>query len=372
MITSRKMAACRLKLSSSIMLVKGVSEWRREGRSENSRLLDSIKQGYRLSILQFSCLQNQENQLRYFCINSTHKGIKSHVLSNRSQSTRLHPHGNRIIVIHWIQWIDNYDRMVLKNQTHCRRSKNLVWIVCIWCVPIASIDSYYLSCSWRSRFYCYIWNCRDLWRTRVSSYQSTIIVIVIGIVHYHHYFLSTHKWFLASRILCRFFTQMGACGSSLYNASLSVYFVLVIKFDMKEKAFKRKAEFWCHFIPNAYAICSSIFLQVGGYFNSMGGESSRVRFSDLFQLFHHSKCTKSRIATHKLVHYFLDIMCWISAAPVECLSDSDIECSRGGKEALFYRKWLGMSIFPFSFVIIFINMILIIHFVLTKKQKSNR
>jgi hypothetical protein len=65
---------------------------------------------------------------------------------------------------------------------------------------------------------------------------------------------------------------MGATGSALYNGSLSVYFVAVIKFGMKDKTFKRKLEFWCHFIPSAYAIGSSIFLQAGGYFNSMGGE----------------------------------------------------------------------------------------------------
>ena len=71
----------------------------------------------------------------------------------------------------------------------------------------------------------------------------------------------------------RFLVQMGIVGSSLYNVSLSVYYVSVIKFGVKDKDFRRKIEFWCHFIPNAFAICSSIFLQVGGYFNSMGGES---------------------------------------------------------------------------------------------------
>jgi len=65
---------------------------------------------------------------------------------------------------------------------------------------------------------------------------------------------------------------MGASGSVLYNCSLSVYYVSVIKFGMREKAFMKKIEFWCHFIPNAFAICSSIFLQVGGYFNPMDGE----------------------------------------------------------------------------------------------------
>jgi len=48
---------------------------------------------------------------------------------------------------------------------------------------------------------------------------------------------------------------------------------------MREKVFMKKIEFWCHFIPNAFAICSSIFLQVGGYFNPMNvGE---LLFNDL-------------------------------------------------------------------------------------------
>lgn len=63
---------------------------------------------------------------------------------------------------------------------------------------------------------------------------------------------------------------MGSTGSILYNASLSVYYVSVIKFNMKEKAFRRKVELWCHLIPNAFAICTSIFLQTHNYFNSIG------------------------------------------------------------------------------------------------------
>ena len=74
----------------------------------------------------------------------------------------------------------------------------------------------------------------------------------------------------------RFVAQMGMTGSVLYNCSLSVYYVSVIKFGVKDKEFKRKMEFLCHFVPNVFAISSSIFLQVGGYFNSMGGESFDV------------------------------------------------------------------------------------------------
>ena len=81
--------------------------------------------------------------------------------------------------------------------------------------------------------------------------------------------LTAHMRYL---LFCRFLTQMGIAGSGFYNCALSVYFVSVIKFGMQEKAFKKKIEFWCHFIPNAFAMGSSIFLQVKGYFNPMEGE----------------------------------------------------------------------------------------------------
>ena len=163
---------------------------------------------------------------------------------------------------------------------------------------------------------------------------------------------------------------MGAAGSSLYNGSLSVYFVAVIKFGMKDKTFKKKLEFWCHFIPSAYAIGSSIFLQAGGYFNSMGGEYYIIDNRLLTMICCNWQFTNSSVVD--IANLFADTMCWISAVPIECLSDSDIECSRGGKDALIYRTWLGLSIFPIVFSVIFVNMILIIHSVLVQKQKSDR
>ena len=67
-----------------------------------------------------------------------------------------------------------------------------------------------------------------------------------------------------------------------------------------------------------------------------------------------------------------DVNCWISATPIECLSDPDIECDRGGKEALVYRKWLGAYAIFLSFCVIFISMMTIVHFVLVQKRKSDR
>ena len=67
-----------------------------------------------------------------------------------------------------------------------------------------------------------------------------------------------------------------------------------------------------------------------------------------------------------------DVGCWISATPIECLIDPDIDCDRGGKEALVYRKWLGVYVFFMSVCVIFINMMAIIHFVMEQKRKSDR
>lgn len=67
-----------------------------------------------------------------------------------------------------------------------------------------------------------------------------------------------------------------------------------------------------------------------------------------------------------------DVECWISATPIECLSDPDIECDRGGKEALLYRQWLGLNVFFLGFCVIFISRMVIVHFVLVQKHKSDR
>jgi len=58
--------------------------------------------------------------------------------------------------------------------------------------------------------------------------------------------------------------------------------------------------------------------------------------------------------------------------PTECLYDSDVDCTRGGKKALVYRKWLRAYLFSFCAFVIFVNMALIIHSVLAQKKKSDQ
>lgn len=71
------------------------------------------------------------------------------------------------------------------------------------------------------------------------------------------------------------------------------------------------------------------------------------------------------------IYCFVGVSCWISAVPIECLSDSNVECSRGGKKALVYRDWMGLYVFPLCICVILIK-VLIIHFVLSQKEKSDQ
>jgi len=48
--------------------------------------------------------------------------------------------------------------------------------------------------------------------------------------------------------------------------------VYMTKFGVKDKTFKRRIEFWCHFAPNAFALSSSIFLQIVWVFNTVNGD----------------------------------------------------------------------------------------------------
>ena len=73
-----------------------------------------------------------------------------------------------------------------------------------------------------------------------------------------------------------FFMHIGSIGACLYSCALSIYYVSVIKFNIKEPTFKKKVEFWCHFIPNAFAWGGAIFLLATHNFNSVGESSYKL------------------------------------------------------------------------------------------------
>jgi len=155
---------------------------------------------------------------------------------------------------------------------------------------------------------------------------------------------------------------MGSTGSILYKVSLSVYYASVIKFNIKEKAFRRKVELWCHLIPNAFAISTSVFLQTHHYFNSVGKcDAQMIDLNVEHQRWH-----------VLLLTFLSDNACWISASPISCLTDPDVPCIRGDTMAIEYRKWLALYVALLGFIVITINMVLIIYTVLVQKRRSDR
>lgn len=134
----------------------------------------------------------------------------------------------------------------------------------------------------------------------------------------------------------RLFNYIGSTGSFLYTLALSIFYVAVVIFNMKDHEFAKKVEIACHVIICGYALSTGIFLLAHQYFN--------------------------------VVKYG----CWINASPVECLIDDDVDCQRGGKDADQYQVLFPIVPFSISYVATFINMILVTCKVRLQKKKSDR
>ncbi|GFH61821.1 hypothetical protein CTEN210_18297 [Chaetoceros tenuissimus] len=121
-----------------------------------------------------------------------------------------------------------------------------------------------------------------------------------------------------------FLQQLGGLGCIFYNLSLSVYYVAIMKFHMKEKEIiAKKLEFWIHFIPNSFAIMSSIFLYA-----------------------------KRQYAPLTNQH-----LCWVGTYPQGCLDDPEkMECIRGDNSTAYYAEFL--LVIPFFVVYFFIFIIM--------------
>ena len=87
--------------------------------------------------------------------------------------------------------------------------------------------------------------------------------------------------------------QIGSMGSPLYTLSLAFFYLLTIKYDMKEETFRLKYEYYLHIIPNVFIWASAIYLLSDGYFNDAG------------------------------------YGCWIASYPDDCGNDSEVPCIRG-------------------------------------------
>lgn len=120
-----------------------------------------------------------------------------------------------------------------------------------------------------------------------------------------------------------FFTQFGIT-SSIYNASLSVYYLLVIKYGWREERI-RKIEPLLHGIPLVWGVSTS----VAGLFLTLFNNAN--------------------------------LWCWIAPLPGNCVSDPDVECQRGAhadtyRWVLFYVPlWLMIVLVTAIVGLIFVH-----------------
>ena len=125
---------------------------------------------------------------------------------------------------------------------------------------------------------------------------------------------------------------MGISGSKLYNCALSVYHVSVIKFGVQEKTFKKKIDFGVTSSPMSLPWESQSFYKLEGTLTLWMVSHSMISY--------YFEPVLIRSDSNTFRHAFPpeDANCWLSAVPKECLHDPDVDCTRGEKNALVYRK----------------------------------
>ena len=87
-----------------------------------------------------------------------------------------------------------------------------------------------------------------------------------------------------------FFTVIGASGAMLYSVSISVYFLLVIKFNVSNERIKQRYEPFLHAVPIIYSLTTSLWVFTTGGYNPAG------------------------------------TICWIANEPLNCDKDPDVDC----------------------------------------------
>lgn len=103
-----------------------------------------------------------------------------------------------------------------------------------------------------------------------------------------------------------FFATIGFCGAVLYSLSLTIYFLLVVKFNMSEAKIKKNVEPFLHVVPIAYGVTFATFTYVTNNYNSIG------------------------------------TLCWIAPEPLNCEDDPEVECLNVGNSRIM--KWFGVGI----------------------------
>mmetsp|Transcript_25666 Transcript_25666/g.38407 ORF Transcript_25666/g.38407 Transcript_25666/m.38407 type:complete len:532 (-) Transcript_25666:2253-3848(-) len=145
-------------------------------------------------------------------------------------------------------------------------------------------------------------------------------------------------WALGNTYTCGtqgFFNQLGTTGSPMYSLSLAIFYLSVIKFNVRDRRFRKDIEPYLHFAPNLFAWFSAIYVASTGYINSAGAG------------------------------------CWIAPYPTGCTHNKNIECIRG--EHAFLYRWIFSGIpILICFVACSVIMVVISFTVISQIDLSNR
>ena len=132
-----------------------------------------------------------------------------------------------------------------------------------------------------------------------------------------------------------FMNYIGYSCFVLYDAMLSIYFVLVIIHNINITTIQRKVEPYFHSITLVYSLSSGLFLWATNNFN------------------------------------FSANVCWIAPLPRDCITNSIVECVHG-KLAYKYRWFLVFVPLLFSFITIIFCMSYLIYSVRRQFNRSRR
>jgi hypothetical protein len=103
-----------------------------------------------------------------------------------------------------------------------------------------------------------------------------------------------------------FLVIVGSCGAVLYSLSLTLYFLLVIKYEMSEALVKQRFEPYFHAVPILFSLAIGIITYATHNINPSGPT------------------------------------CWIDSRPPNCRDDPDVDCESFGNPNLFKLASFGV------------------------------
>ncbi len=95
-------------------------------------------------------------------------------------------------------------------------------------------------------------------------------------------------------------TFLGTASAPLYNSSLCVYYLSIIKYKLSEEEIRNKVEVWLHLVSILFPLVGAIAIQLNESFNPML------------------------------------TVCWVAPYPFGCDFDKDAECIRGEKYLVYF------------------------------------